>query len=102
MNNMKKFNPLLVHTPETKTKNILIMLGCAVVAFVGAVGLLFNWWWALILAIIISGNEAYRGAVTYMKKGEYYESIKHQLIHAFVIGFIICYILIIKLGWLWI
>ena len=95
-NNINIFNPMLARANYSKNINLLIMVVSAIIGFAGAIGLWFGWLWAVILAIIISGNEAYRGATYYMKEGLYWESIKHMLIHAFVVGFMLSWILCVK------
>ena len=94
--NADTFNPMLARTKYSKNVNLLIMAASAVVGFAGAVGLWFGWIWAIILAVIVHGNEAYRGATYYMKEGLYWESIKHMLIHAFMVGFILAWVVYAK------
>ena len=94
--NINTWNPMLARTTYSKTTNYIIMGACALVGLVGAVGLWFGCLWAIILAVLVSGNEAYRGATYYMKEGLYWEAIKHMIIHAFIVGYIFSWVIFVK------
>ena len=71
---------------------------CVAIAAVGGIFLWTGSWWGIGLALVIHANEARRGAVHYMKVGNYWESIKHQIINSAVVGYIGAYLLFVKFG----
>ena len=94
--NQAAINPMLSRTNYSKNVNLLIMAASAVVGFAGAIGLWFGLIWAVVLAVVVHGNEVYRGATYYMKEGLYWESVKHMIIHACVVGFILSWVVYMK------
>ena len=91
MSNLKKFNPMMYYEKYSYKKGLAILIGATVVLGVTVIGLLFlvHQWWPVVVVFLLCANEAYRGAVYYIKKGDYTESIKHMLIHGGCVGYMI-------------
>jgi len=103
MANVKKFNPMVYYEKYSYKKGLTILTGATILLGVTTVGLLFflHQWWPIIIVFLLSMNEAYRGAVYYVKVGDYKESIKHMLMHGGVVGYILSWFVFAQLpAWL--
>ena len=103
MANVKKFNPMVYYEKYSYKKGLTILIGATILLGVIAVGLLFflHQWCPIIAVLLLSMNEAYRGAVYYVKVGDYKESTKHMLIHGGAVGYMVSWFVFTQLpAWL--
>ena len=100
MDRMIKFSPILAENGKSKWYNILIMLGSSLAAAAGAYALWFGLWWGIVMVLIVSGNEAYRGMGYYMdygkKTGDFYQAKVHMVLHSLIVGYAIAYVVFIS------
>ena len=89
--NMEKLNPMMYEKKYSYKKTLAIMIGTTLALVITTVGLFFfvSQLWPIIVVLLFSLNEAYRGATYYIKMGSYSESVKHMVIHGMVSGYLV-------------
>jgi len=94
MSKLETLNPMVYAENYSYKKGLAIMIFATLLIGTTSIGLIFflSQWWPLIICFLASANEAYRGAIYYMRAGSYKESVKHMLVHGAVCGYIISWV----------
>jgi hypothetical protein len=95
MKNMKKLSPLLSKEPEAVKKNLFLMGLTAAIAIASGIGLWMGALWGILIVLAALVNETYRGAVVYVRDGNYKEAVKHMILMPFLMGYLISWVIFV-------